>query len=81
LEEIMKLVIVLFLLTAVLTTTSLGLQPALDLEPRGQDYCSGTIGVSLGLAFASGVALASPPLSAGLLAASAAFALAALTMC
>jgi hypothetical protein len=77
----MKLVIVLLLLTTALTSALLGVQPVLEPASSGHDYCSGTIGVSLGLAFASGVALMNPPLSASLLAASAAFALAGLMMC
>ena len=45
------------------------------------NYCSGLIGNSLAFAFASGVSVAVPTLSAGFLAASLAFALAAAVVC
>ena len=44
-------------------------------------YCSGLVGNSLAFAFASGVSVAVPALSAGFLAASLAFAVAAAAVC
>jgi len=44
-------------------------------------YCSGLLGNSLAFAFASGVSVAVPALSAGFLAASVAFAIAAAAVC
>jgi len=57
--------------------------PTPDLkEPNDlKAYCSGLVGNSLAFAFASGVSVAVPALSAGFLAASLAFAVAAAAVC
>jgi ABC-type Fe3+ transport system permease subunit len=55
--------------------------PGLDQDNHTDTYCSGLIGNSLAFAFASGVSVAVPALSAGFLAASVTFGLAAALVC
>lgn len=55
--------------------------PGLDEGRNLKAYCSGLIGNSLAFAFASGVSVSVPALSAGFLAASLSFAIAAALVC
>jgi len=56
-------------------------EPDLVRDVRPRDYCSGLVGNSLAFAFASGVSIAVPALSAGFLVTSLAFAVAAAAVC
>ncbi len=56
-------------------------EPDLRDANNSNSYCSGLVGNSLAFAFASGASVAVPALSAGFLAASLAFAVAAVAVC
>lgn len=77
-------VILVCLLCAFPTTAAHAQElPTPDLKDVGSlsPYCAGLVGNSLAFAFASGVSVAVPALSAGFLAASVAFAIAAVAVC
>jgi len=79
--NVCKLLIVTCLCCAIpLTAVHAQVLSDSDLNPSSQ-YCSGLLGNSLAFAFASGVSAPVPALSAGFLAASVAFAVAAIAIC
>jgi hypothetical protein len=79
----MRIVIFLLLVSLFASVPAAAQSPQMPKENTGSysNYCSGLIGNSLAFAFASGVSVAVPTLSAGFLAASLAFALAASVVC
>lgn len=83
----MKAIVILILVCLCCALLSGGAQAQEIRRPDFQDtndikaYCSGLVGNSMAFAFASGVSVAVPALSAGFLAASLAFAVAAVALC
>lgn len=79
----MKAIVLVLLLSLFASVPAVAQSPQLPAEPSPShnNYCSGLIGNSLAFAFASGLSVAVPTLSAGFLAASLALALAASVVC